>query len=296
MTKRISTAVAVLGAAGMISGCNLEQPSAGCIVQDATDWTAKYTLKDQAQATTSCGKLTGEQLGVFKYINPNATAEQKAQSMGSKLAIRPNGQASLTTFVYPIQDSNDDDTAAFYPNGKPVLTTHEESRLQGTATPADATNMSGTFTEQPDDESMCTANGFTETRVAAKEIVFTPPHGFGDEVRVPAQTAEYLFKDVQVYSDPSAPGTQLRGTLVYGDGTGCKAEYEVWALWPTVACETDADCGEGSGLNPDFDVKCDTTLNNVVVVDEEDYGRTKIYAAGVCAPARRPPSFKPTKS
>jgi hypothetical protein len=154
--------------------------------------------------------------------------------------------------------------------------------------------MSTNFTEQPDSENMCTASGFPETRVEAKEIVYKPAHG--DEVRVPAQTAEYQFKDVQVYSEPSAPGTQLRGTVVYGDGTGCKAEYEVWALWPTVACETDADCGDGSGLNPDFDVKCDTTLNNVVVVDEADFGRQKIYSPGVCAPARRPPSFKPKKS
>jgi hypothetical protein len=282
MTKRIATAVAVLGTAGMISGC-FEQPSAGCVVQDAPDWTAKYTLTDKSKEGESCGKLTGEQIGVFKYINPNATAEDRAQNKVSRLAIRPNGQASLNTFVYPIQDTNKDGTPAFYPNGKPKLDTHEESRLfEAGATPADATNMSTSFTEEPDPKGVCEASGFPQTRVAAKDIVFTPPHGFGDEVRVPAQTAEYLFKKVEVYSDPSAPGTVLRGTLEYGDGTGCKAEYEVVAMWPTVACETDADCGEGSGLNPDFSVKCDTTLNKVVVVDEEDYGRTKIYSPGVC--------------
>jgi len=47
MTKRIATAVAVLGAASIISGCAIEQPSAGCFVQDSSFalWQAKYIPK-----------------------------------------------------------------------------------------------------------------------------------------------------------------------------------------------------------------------------------------------------------
>ncbi len=58
MTKNIvSVTAAVLGAGALVTGCNFEQPNAGCIVQDASfaNWYAKYDLKpDQRLSTAGC--------------------------------------------------------------------------------------------------------------------------------------------------------------------------------------------------------------------------------------------------
>ena len=61
----------------------------------------------------------------------------------------------------------------------------------------------------------------------------------GEQLK-PAQTVEYKYANVEVYAHPQLPGTQLRGTLTYGDGTGCSAEYDVWAIWPATPCVPDS--------------------------------------------------------
>ena len=89
MTKNIvSVTVAVLSAGALVTGCNFEQPSAGCIVQDASfaNWYAKYDLKPDQNLSTTCQALVvkGELMGVFKFTDPN-----KAGS--TVLTIRPQG-------------------------------------------------------------------------------------------------------------------------------------------------------------------------------------------------------------
>ena len=44
--KHISSVVAVLGIGSLLSACDVQQPSAGCVVQDSTSWIAKYDLKE----------------------------------------------------------------------------------------------------------------------------------------------------------------------------------------------------------------------------------------------------------
>jgi hypothetical protein len=49
---------------------------------------------------------------------------------------------------------------------------------------------------------------------------------------------------------------------------GCTANYTVFALFPEIPCNVDADCAAnpapgqlfGSGINPDYPVFCDTSL------------------------------------
>lgn len=254
MSKRIVTAVAILGAAGVISGCNIEQPSAGCIVQDATDvpWQAAYTLKNPADASKSCGNLKGEAIGVFKFVNPYPNLHPDVPV--SRLAIRPAGAAALTVY-------NEGD--------EPVVRVDD---LES------ATSMSTGLADQPDAQGLCAASGFTPATVAARAVTSST-----GEVLAPAQTVTYSFSDVKVYSAPSAPGTQLSGTLTYSDGTGCSAEYQVLALWPQVPCDPtstkpEESCGVGSGLNPDFDAVC--------VADIGPDG------AGGCVPRNQVPAFK----
>src|SRR4051794_37452200 len=122
MSKRIATAVAILGAAGFISGCSIEQPSSGCQVQDSTfgPWQAVYVLNNPADASKSCGNLKGEALGVFKYVDPT-------KPNSSKLAIRSETAAALTEYQ--------------------VSSTETVERVDN---PAVATSLSGTMADQPD--------------------------------------------------------------------------------------------------------------------------------------------------
>lgn len=305
MIKRISTVVAVMGAAGVISGCAIEQPSAGCFVQDASfaNWSGKYTLVSQPDAAVTCDDLTGDVLGVWKYFDPDASAETVAQNRAAKLAIRPRRAAQITAYTYQFQ-KKDPTTGAplVYPNGEPQMGSEVFSRLAPGVSPAVATSMSTTFANEPNAEGMCLANGFNESRVEALRVPDRDAPTDETKDVQPATTRIHQFSDVEVYSAPSAPGTQLRGKLTYSTvnpATGqvnCTAQYEVWALWPISPCDPASElasekCGEGSGLNPDFDVVCDTTQNRTVVRDTDADGNP-IYWPGICATARRPPSFK----
>ncbi|WP_309892859.1 hypothetical protein [Archangium sp.] len=268
MTKRIATTVAVLGAASIISGCAIEQPSAGCFVQDSSFalWQAKYIPKTEADAAKACGQLKGEELGVWKYSNPEASAADVAANRAARLAIRPRGLASLTRTSYKYKEV---DPAT----GKEV----EKSRTVDRVTQDkwdDATALSTTLPPEPDSEGYCKATGFAPAALTVETVT---NHVTGATV-APAASVTYQFNDdVEVFSAPSAPGTQLRGSLTYTSGA-CTAEYEVWALWPSVGCvpgstEPAESCGVGSGLNPDFDAVCDADLE-------------------ACVPAKRPGSFK----
>jgi hypothetical protein len=272
MSKRIVTAVALLGAAGFVSGCSIEQPSAGCIVQDATDapWQAVYILKNPADASKSCGQLQGEALGVFKFVNPYP--DQHPGVPASRLAIRPEGTASRFVGSYTYGVTNADGTPKIDPKtGKQVKKTVTEPRVdlesmsaaEALTVQQAATGMSASLADQPDDKGLCKASGFEPAKISASEIRNEVD---SSKVEIPAENVSYNFGDVFVYSHPSAPGTQLEGSLTYTDDN-CSAEYRVLALWPQIPCDPDAfanpttenaadRCAEGSGLNPDFDAVC----------------------------------------
>jgi hypothetical protein len=252
MTKRILTAVAVFGAASIISGCAIEQPSAGCIVQDASvyAWQASYIPKTEADAAKSCGKLKGERLGVWKFTDPEAAQATKDANLASTLAIRPSRLASLTRGSYTYE------TGALDKDGKPVKKTVTVDRVTRDQWD-DATSQSTTLPEQSDSEGFCKATGFAQASITVEAVANEKD---ASKVELAAASRTYQYGDIEVYSHPAAPGTQLRGTLTYSEG-GCTAEYTVLALWPSVGCvvgSTDPveNCGAGSGLNPDFKAVC----------------------------------------
>jgi hypothetical protein len=249
MTKRIATAVAVFGAASIISGCDIQQPAAGCIVQDASvyAWQAAYFPKTEADAAKSCGQLKGERLGVWKFSNPDASAEQKAANNGSFLAIRPARLAGLTRSSYTYE------TGALDKDGKPVKKTVTVDRV----TPdqwANATSQSQTFPELPDDDGFCKATGFAQASITVEAVANEKD---ATKVELPAASRTYQYGDIEVYSHPAAPGTQLRGTLTYSE-PGCTAEYNVLALWPSVGCDPAVadSCASDPHINPDFKTVC----------------------------------------
>lgn len=232
MSKRISTVAALVGAAGLLSGCNFQQPSFGCQVQDSASWQAAYFLTNPADASKSCGKLPGEAVGVFKYVNPETGLE--------RVGLRPNGAAVLVAFTNLA--------------GNPTQRTD----------PTTATALSTNLTAEPDAKGLCDATGFPLMQVNARAVGT-------DEAKtaLPAQTVSYQYNTLQVYSTAAAPGTLLQGTFTYSDGAGCSAEYRMVAQWPRIECDIDAfnnptpenrldrcGTGEGSFLNPDVQQVC----------------------------------------
>jgi len=223
MTKRIVATAVVLGASALLSSCNFEQPNAGCIVQDSDHWFVRYHLVENQPLTAGCAaKLSnfkGELLGVFKYTNPKNPEE-------AKIALRPY---SLSQHAAP-------------------LTPEELQSLAEGQTVADPVNAVGALPRKPqsEEDNLCVSTNLT---VASGDV------SAGGDATV---AARYEFTNVQVYSAPSAPGTQMGGELTY-TVDGCTAKYTFRAIWPFVGCNPAAAdaCGAGSGLNPDFKVVCD---------------------------------------
>ncbi|HYO59236.1 hypothetical protein [Archangium sp.] len=300
MSKRIATAVAIIGAAGAISGCAFEQPSPGCQVQDSdVPWQAVYILKNpEADGSKSCSKLKGEAIGAWKYVKDPLT------NPTNQLVIRPEGTASRFVYTYEVQAKNEDGTPKVK-DGKPVMEEVEAERADpneikgqtadGRPLTAKEAASSGTasLAMEPDSNGLCAAQGFDrQASVIATEV----RHQETNEVLVPAETAIYTYKNVQVYSAAGAPGTQLSGEFTYSDGPGCEVEYKMLALWPQTACDPEAfanpteenaadRCAEGSGLNPDFDAVCVAGIGPL----DDDGARM-----GGCVPnpAKGVPSFK----
>ncbi|WP_246356993.1 hypothetical protein [Pyxidicoccus fallax] len=263
MTKNIfKTALVVFGAGSLMAGCDFEQPEAGCIVQDAGNWYAKYDIVQQptpVDATVSCANarpLIGERLGVYKFVNPDANDF-------TQLTIRPAGLAGL--------GDRDD------------------------VNPSTAQTAIGEMAKEPDGEEFCGAPTFTAATVDAARVppVEDDPATEEDESApaIAATKVTYEFSKVRVYSAPATPGTQLTGELRYTKD-GCVSTYIVRAMWPAALCipgsaDPAESCGLGSGLNPDFAAECFPTLQNCGLTPEQ-------AAAGVacCVPSKAIPSFK----
>jgi hypothetical protein len=272
MSKLIANVVALVGAAGVISGCAFEQPSPGCQVQDSdVPWQAVYTLKKPDDATKSCGQLKGEALGVWKYVkDPLGTPS-------NQLVIRPNGTASRFEYTYEFVVKNSDGTVKLDPKtNEPVKDEKTVARVDLEALEAEqagqalkvmqaASSGPAPLAMEPDASTgLCLAEGFTRAAsINASEV----RHHETNEQLVPAESVTYKYNKVEVFSAASAPGTQLRGEFTYSDGSGCEVEYKMLALWPQTACDPEAfanptaenaakRCAEGSGLNPDFNAVC----------------------------------------
>lgn len=223
--KRVSTVVAVLGAGLLVTACDIEQPSAGCVVQDSQSWIARY---DVVGGDETCARPppAGERIGVFKYRDPN-------KEDSNVLALRPEGLASR---------GDRDDVS---------------SQSQQTAV--------GHLGSEPDANDFCKAETLSEASVSAESTD-----------KEDATQISYKFSNVEVYSAPRAPGTQLRADLTYVRD-GCTKQIKVHAMWPAVGCtpgssEPALNCGEGSHINPDMAVTCHPTLK-------------------YCVPAKDVPSF-----
>jgi hypothetical protein len=266
----VSVAAAVLSAGALMTGCNFDQPSSGCIVQDASfaNWYAKYDLKEGENVSSDCQAtvIKGETIGVFKFTDP-----EKAGS--SILTIRPAGLYSRGAL-----DPCDTATRALLlknAEGNPAETARLTEQLNAECgTDADskfAQTAHGALTDTTDERDFCSTSDWKAATVKPRTT------GKVDPQYPPTTSIAYQFENVKVYSAPDAPGTQLTGDLTY-TRDACTVHYSVRAIWPAVPCDPTSsnpveNCGEGSGINPDFAVECDATLKR-------------------CVPSKAIPSFK----
>lgn len=147
----------------------------------------------------------------------------------------------------------------------------------------------GAFTAvEPDDADFCSVPALS----AAEQVLPAVDDGDGvpgGEGDFPGTTLKYEWSNTNIYVVAAAPGTQFTADLKVTED-GCTTEYSVLGMWPPIFCaridpETgdypvDADgnyifepddtlCDDvpdpqvgipfGSGINPDFQAKCDPT-------------------------------------
>lgn len=116
-----------------------------------------------------------------------------------------------------------------------------------------------------------------------------------------ASTVKYEWTDLKVYVTAAAQGTQFSGRLKYTEDN-CTAEYNVAGVWPPVHCGVEKEVNgkkvevpeaslccpsadplggrvTGSGINPDFPVKCDPDLL-LCVLDTQDPTKLPILSPG----------------
>jgi hypothetical protein len=262
----VSVAAAVLGAGALLTGCNFEQPNAGCIVQDASfaNWVAQYELKAGQDIPTTCQtKLIkgigasydkdGEVWGVFKFADP----EKEGSDI---LTIRPRA-----LYTRAALDPN---------NGDPSKGEWAQTAV-------------GSLGTEPDAQNFCSTSNWKVAMVEPR-----PPGQVNPNVP-PTTTIKYQFDNVKLYAAADAPGTQLSADLAYTRDE-CTANYTVRAIWPAAPCNPESTresekCGAGSGLNPNFAVKCDTSFRISNATDDDG----NFVFPGTCVAANEIPSFIP---
>jgi hypothetical protein len=272
----VSVAAAVLGAGALLTGCSFDQPNAGCIVQDASfaNWVFQYELKSGQDISTTCQATLvkgigasydhdGEVVGVFKFADP-----EKENS--DILTIRPRALYSRAAL-----DPN---------NGDPSKGDWAQTAV-------------GSLAHEPDAQNFCSTGELLPGGTAWKPGKVEPrPAGQVDPSVPPTTTITYQFTNVKIYAAADAPGTQLSGDLEYSrqnqGGELCTAKYTVRAIWPAVPCNPDSTraserCQEGSGLNPNFAVKCDTSFRISNATDDDG----NFLFPGTCVAAKDIPSF-----
>jgi len=254
MTKNIiKTALVVVSAGSLLAGCDFEQPEAGCIVQDAGNWYAKY---DQVEAPkladgSACTAVppVAERIGVYKFVNPDA-------GNATTLTIRPAGLASLGA--------------------------------RDAAPPSQQTAI-GSLATDPDAEQFCGAPTFSVASVNAAAV---PATGTQPAIPATTVSYEFSnIRVYSAPATPGTQLTgELKYTK---DGcTSTYIVRAMWPAAPCLPGSTEADlsCGQGSGLNPDFAAECIPRTGPAMNCDLTAQMIADGY--GCCIPSKAIPSFR----
>lgn len=251
-----------LGAAAALSLLGLVAPSCSspamlCDVASAP-YATRYYPKDASQ---DCLSLPGELIGMKAYNPPSKDGE--------------NIDASKTTIAVQTSASGDLTDAA---------------AAAGTQDPDAAHKVYayGDYSNKPDADDICSATSLSPAEVHVPETEYTDEGG--NPQVLPETRLVYTWQSLRAHTTFSAQGDSATGEVTItreqtdpdtGVKDTCTVTYIAAALAPAVGCEAlDADgngtgapndvacCAAdlekgrpyGSGINPDFKVKCDPDL------------------------------------
>jgi hypothetical protein len=241
----IGFVLAAITTVALTSSCT--QPVINC-TSAYGDYAAEYTLIDGDPASR-CAQLPGDVLGMRTYFQEGG-ANNTPNYQDANVAIRPQSLGAMIALA----------EAAGVVEGDEI---------------SDDANAIGEFTAGfPNDASFCMAEDFEPAAVSLPEIpeVVDDPDTPGAVESQPGQPPTeivYRWSDARFVVSADAQGTQFEAELEY-TRDGCTATYHVVALYPAVACETDAECNdERNGINPGFAVRCNDELGLCVLADDE---------------------------
>lgn len=266
-TSVMSTSVMVTSALGLglvlsltTGGC--QQPQSYCTTAHG-DFATTYTLTS-GDPMSACGGLKGEVVGLQTYFGKGGVGGTPKFSEPS-MAIRPATLGDL------LDRAGSSDPSIVDPNAEP--------------------NAVAEFTTSlPDDEEFCEATKFSVSEISLPELPLIPgdpddpatpeDESTPDTPPYPATTIRYEWSNARVLVSANYQGTQFSADLKFTQDD-CTAEYEVRGFYPLISCASDAECcsteadckGKGemgadrplSGINPDFDVRCETALGYCVL-------------------------------
>jgi hypothetical protein len=236
-----------LSAAGTIAfTTSCAQPLVNCSSAFGR-YAAEYTLT-QGDPNSACAQLVGDVLGMTTYYQEggkNGTPDYE----NADVAIRPESLGSKIDYAEARGVIDGD--VVFY-----------------------RANAIGSFTAGfPDDDTFCMAEDFERSQVSLPDIEALPDDMMTPDVdeTQPAQAAidvAHQWSNARFVVSADAQGTQFEADLEYTQD-GCTAKYHVVGVYPAVACETDDECNDdNNGINPDFALRCNTSLK-LCVLDEE---------------------------
>ena len=225
----------------------------------------------------TCGAL-GDEIG-FESYHPKGGGDDGSQpdfAVPSVIAVQTDAMGVMILDKANVGSVDTAGSNVENADGTHTLATHPAYAL-------------GTFaTVEPDADGFCVMaapkpafQDFPMVAAVPPNPMATPPDP--GSPAVPAESVKDEWTNVKVYVTASAQGTQFSGHLKHTDDT-CSAEYDVAGVWPSVDCtvrdahgapvlgmdkkpqKAPAACcptadplggrGTGSGINPDFPVKC----------------------------------------
>jgi hypothetical protein len=275
----LSFLVAATSVAAVTSGCFTPQPPPPCQVVPTQDfkgnppYLARFTKLGESGTCTGVTPLTSMVVGVQDFIPPGTGK--------ASLALRPARLVDMAqgrVFSADVDATNDCQAAldgeedprcdtCSADGGNPCVLVPDPVRRSDPTDPTGAKlNALGGFPRAPENGRCIT----TEALVAEQNFsAVALPLVDGGTAQLPALPVRFAFETVSVITTFEVPGTAFTATLAHTEGA-CTTRYDVVAFYPAVGCSFDADCDPnpdldagrtiGSGINPDFKPRCDTTL------------------------------------
>lgn len=262
MKTKLFTMIAAVGAlATLATGCDKPDTTPACLIGRGI-WVATYTKVDD-NANADCVDRPGDLLNLDKY---QAFPEQGQPVPTASLAIKP--------------------------------VSYRYSRLQAADLPTPSTDAAtrtdvalGQFQSNNATDGICTVPTLSAAALTTK------PGGVIDaDTTISGLPSSWKFSNVQFQNDGTHGGHQMKGELELGVG-GCVAHYTFSGIYENNVflagpqpCTQQADCDphadahdltrlipqNGSGIDPDFPVFCDTNVGQFT-----GYGLLSLGAASV---------------